>query len=442
MNKVNYSNTCLCRLTIAAMAISIALLSSGCYSLNKLKHAPPKSEAVIPVHNEASQARLPVVYLPSGSDTRFVEKLKETRLFADAIILDGRRKRTEERHFELVSHDWDFHERDSHAGANVTKIMFICSTCFLLSPVLPMTYEYEDTLSLVVCAPNGMCKEYTATVSVKHFEAIFSSGSKCLYFDDRCINSVINQMSEDPWIREQNETANFGIGAQLYEDDGYCTIRSVAPGGPAARSKAVHEKDCVVAVAQGDQPPVDVVDMKLEQVMQLVCGAKGSEVRLTISPVRDRASRKIVKLIREEIKLEDFQAASPQTGSNDVAIQQQPYRDDDSSSPSNPDRALEVLQALQAGATAASDSLSASPGSAPPTVSTPAPARSGSVQWVKCTHCDGTGKDPNPKSPGPTFGNDLGEFYCDICKRTVQKPHVHSDCPVCKGKRGYNNVVH
>jgi hypothetical protein len=208
----------------------------------------------------------------------------------------------------------------------------------------------------------------------------------------------------------------------------------------------VHEKDCVVAVAQGDQPPVDVVDMKLEKVMQLVCGAKGSEVRLTISPVSDRASRKIVKLIREEIKLEDFQAASPQTDGNDVAIQPQPSLADDSSSSSNPDRALAVLQAIQAGATAASDSLSASRGSAPstftPPVSTPAPARSGSVQWVKCTHCGGTGKDPNPKSPGTTFGNDLGEFYCDICKRIVQKPHDHSDCPVCKGKGGYKNSVH
>lgn len=100
----------------------------------------------------------------------------------------------------------------------------------------------------------------------------------------------------------------FGIGAQLYEDDGYCTIRSVVPGGPAAKSKQVEEKDRIIAVAQGTNPPVDVVDMELEKVVQLIRGAKGTEVRLTISPANDRSARKVVKLVRDEIKLEDSEA--------------------------------------------------------------------------------------------------------------------------------------
>lgn len=100
----------------------------------------------------------------------------------------------------------------------------------------------------------------------------------------------------------------FGIGAQLYEDDGYCTIRSLVPGGPAAKSKQIHEKDRILAVAQGDKKPVDVVDMELEKVVQLIRGPKGTEVRLTISPAGDRSARKVVKLIRDEIKLEDAQA--------------------------------------------------------------------------------------------------------------------------------------
>jgi carboxyl-terminal processing protease len=100
----------------------------------------------------------------------------------------------------------------------------------------------------------------------------------------------------------------FGIGAQLYEDDGYCTIRSVVPGGPAAKSKQVAEKDRIIAVAQGNQPPVDVVDMDLEKVVQMIRGAKGTEVRLTISPASDRSARKVVKLVRDEIKLEDSEA--------------------------------------------------------------------------------------------------------------------------------------
>jgi len=100
----------------------------------------------------------------------------------------------------------------------------------------------------------------------------------------------------------------FGIGAQLSEDDGYCTISSLVHGGPAEKSKQLHEKDRIVAVAQGNRPPVDVVDMELGRVVQLIRGAKGTEVRLTISPAEDRTARRMVTLIRDEIKLEDQEA--------------------------------------------------------------------------------------------------------------------------------------
>lgn len=100
----------------------------------------------------------------------------------------------------------------------------------------------------------------------------------------------------------------FGIGAQLGEDDGYCTISKLVPGGPAAKSKKINEQDHIIAVAQGDKPPVDVVDMDLEKVVQQIRGPKGTEVRLTISPADDRAARRVVTLVRDEIKLEDQEA--------------------------------------------------------------------------------------------------------------------------------------
>jgi carboxyl-terminal processing protease len=102
--------------------------------------------------------------------------------------------------------------------------------------------------------------------------------------------------------------ALFGIGAQLTEDDGYCTINSLVHGGPAEKSKQLHEKDRIVAVAQGSQPFVDAVDMELDRVVQLIRGPKGSQVRLTISPNEDRAARRVVTLVRDEIKLEDQEA--------------------------------------------------------------------------------------------------------------------------------------
>jgi len=100
----------------------------------------------------------------------------------------------------------------------------------------------------------------------------------------------------------------FGIGATLSEDYGYCTIQNLVPGGPAAKSKAFNAGDRIVAVAQGDKPPVNVVDMDLEKVVQLIRGPKGTKVTLTLSPANDRAARPLVPLVRDEIKLEDRQA--------------------------------------------------------------------------------------------------------------------------------------
>ena len=100
----------------------------------------------------------------------------------------------------------------------------------------------------------------------------------------------------------------FGIGAQLLEDDGYCTISGLIPGGPADKSKQLVEKDRIVGVAQGDKPFVDVVDMELDKVVQLIRGPKGTQVRLSISPIDNRTARRTVTLTRDEIKLEDQEA--------------------------------------------------------------------------------------------------------------------------------------
>ena len=109
----------------------------------------------------------------------------------------------------------------------------------------------------------------------------------------------------------------FGIGAQLTEDDGYCTIRDLIPGGPAAKSKQLKPLDRIVAVAQSNQPPVDVVNMELDKVVQMIRGPKGTEVRLTISSAGDHAVRPPVILTRDEIKLEDSEAKAKLLESRD-----------------------------------------------------------------------------------------------------------------------------
>jgi carboxyl-terminal processing protease len=102
----------------------------------------------------------------------------------------------------------------------------------------------------------------------------------------------------------------FGIGASLENADGYCTIREVLPGGPAARSGALKPGDRIVAVAQGDKDPIDVVNMPLSHTVELIRGPKGTPVKLSVIPAAapEGSPPKTVSLVRDEIQLEDQQA--------------------------------------------------------------------------------------------------------------------------------------
>ncbi|MBA4149848.1 MAG: carboxy terminal-processing peptidase [Verrucomicrobia bacterium] len=102
----------------------------------------------------------------------------------------------------------------------------------------------------------------------------------------------------------------FGIGAVLKSEDGYCTIQSLVPGAPAEKTKQIKEGDRIVAVAQKGKEPVDCVGMKLNKVVEMIRGEKGTEVQLTIVPAdaADTSTRKLVTIIRDEVKLEDQEA--------------------------------------------------------------------------------------------------------------------------------------
>jgi carboxyl-terminal processing protease len=102
----------------------------------------------------------------------------------------------------------------------------------------------------------------------------------------------------------------FGIGASLQDVDGYCTIREVLPGGPAALSGALRPGDRIVAVAQAGKEAVDVVNMPLSRTVELIRGPKGTSVTLSIiaSGTPDGSVPKPVKLVRDKIKLEDQEA--------------------------------------------------------------------------------------------------------------------------------------
>ncbi|MFH1066932.1 MAG: carboxy terminal-processing peptidase [bacterium] len=101
-----------------------------------------------------------------------------------------------------------------------------------------------------------------------------------------------------------------GIGAVLTSEDGYCTIKEIIPGGPADLDKRLGMNDRIIAVAQDNEPWVDVVDMKLRNVVQLIRGEKNTVVRLKVIPanVTDPSQSKEIKLVRDKIELTAQQA--------------------------------------------------------------------------------------------------------------------------------------
>ncbi|WJV55712.1 carboxy terminal-processing peptidase [Prodigiosinella aquatilis] len=96
-----------------------------------------------------------------------------------------------------------------------------------------------------------------------------------------------------------------GIGAVLQMDDDYTVINSMVPGGPAAKSKHINVGDRIVGVGQAGKATVDVIGWRLDDVVALIKGPKGSKVRLEILPAGKGAKTRVVTLTRERIRLED-----------------------------------------------------------------------------------------------------------------------------------------
>ncbi|MBO2929338.1 carboxy terminal-processing peptidase [Metapseudomonas otitidis] len=99
-----------------------------------------------------------------------------------------------------------------------------------------------------------------------------------------------------------------GIGAVLQSDSEHVKVVRLVPAGPAEKSKQIAPADKIVGVAQGNGEMVDVIGWRLDEVVKLIRGPKGSVVRLEVVPAsnapNDQTS-KIVSITRESVKLEE-----------------------------------------------------------------------------------------------------------------------------------------
>jgi carboxyl-terminal processing protease len=131
------------------------------------------------------------------------------------------------------------------------------------------------------------------------------------------LNALTNTFDPHTGYFEPIEKENFdinlsgkleGIGARLQSDGEFTKVSSIVVGGPAWKQGDLKENDKIFKVAQGDEEPVDVTGMELDDVVALIRGKKGTEVRLTVRKVDGSVS--VISIIRDVVILEEGFAKS------------------------------------------------------------------------------------------------------------------------------------
>lgn len=108
-----------------------------------------------------------------------------------------------------------------------------------------------------------------------------------------------------------------GIGARLSPQDDFTEVVSIVPGGPAWKGKKLEVEDLILKVRQEDEEePVDVIGMRLDDVVQLIRGKKGTKVYLTIK--KKSGSTEVIMIERDEVIVDESFARSTIIDLNEV----------------------------------------------------------------------------------------------------------------------------
>ena len=99
-----------------------------------------------------------------------------------------------------------------------------------------------------------------------------------------------------------------GIGAKLQTESEYTVINEIIPGGPVYKSNLLKKGDKIIGVGQGTTGEiVDILGWRINDVVKLIRGKKGTLVRLNTLPASQggRGPAKIVQLLRDKVDLEE-----------------------------------------------------------------------------------------------------------------------------------------
>jgi carboxyl-terminal processing protease len=166
--------------------------------------------------------------------------------------------------------------------------------------------DWSKTQELLTKRYERAIKRLTQTSSEDVFQTVMNSFARSI----EAHTSYLSPRNAERFQMEMNLSFE-GIGAVLLSEDDYTVIRSVVPGGPADLSNNIKPEDKIVGVAQGQDEFVDVIGWRLDEVVELIKGPKGSVVKLQVVKGSSESTVPVVVMLtRDKIKLEDRAAKS------------------------------------------------------------------------------------------------------------------------------------
>ncbi|MCU8105866.1 carboxy terminal-processing peptidase [Shewanella sp. SM101] len=167
--------------------------------------------------------------------------------------------------------------------------------------------KWPEIVDILQKRYNNAIKRLIQTNSEDVFQGVMNAFSRSI----EPHTSYLSPRNAERFQMEMNLSLE-GIGAQLQLEDDYTVIKSLITGGPAAGSEKLSPEDKIVGVGQEGGEIVDVIGWRLDDVVDLIKGPKGSKVVLQILPKKGGSNAKPfdVTLVRDKIRLEDRAATS------------------------------------------------------------------------------------------------------------------------------------
>lgn len=131
------------------------------------------------------------------------------------------------------------------------------------------------------------------------------------------LNAIVTQYDPHTYYFSPEDKEKFdvsmsgkfeGIGARLQKKNEGIEVSELISGGPAWRGKLLEQGDVIIKVGQGNEEPIDISGMRLDDVIKKIKGPKGTLVKLTVKKVDGTV--KVVPIVRDEVETEETFAKS------------------------------------------------------------------------------------------------------------------------------------